>query len=299
MDIKTLRYFLTVAQEKNITRAAEKLFLAQPPLSRQMKLLEQELGVTLFIRGKRQIRLTEEGYYLKQQAEEIIYLLEKTEQHLKRMGYSENGIISIGATGTCCISIVAELIEQFHKIAPHIRFRTWTGDGDEIQEKLDKNLVDIGIVREPVKMENYDRVFLHSEPWGIICNAHHPLAQDGGDGIELSALENVPLIVPSRQSIQDEINGWFNLISADRNIFCFYNSISSVLELAERNVGVIICPENIRKFVNKENLAYKQIVNPLRESRVYIVKNRMQVMSAALERFWQFALDYAKKHIAP
>lgn len=89
MDIKTLRYFLTVAQEKNITRAAEKLFLAQPPLSRQMKLLEQELGVTLFIRGKRQIRLTEEGYYLKQQAEEIIYLLEKTEQHLKRMGYSK------------------------------------------------------------------------------------------------------------------------------------------------------------------------------------------------------------------
>ena len=118
MDIKALKYFLAVAQEQNITRAAEKLCMAQPPLSRQMKLLEEELGVTLFVRGNRQIQLTEEGYYLKQQAEEIILLMERTQQQLGKMGGSASGLISIGATEACGASILSEMIEQFHEIAP-------------------------------------------------------------------------------------------------------------------------------------------------------------------------------------
>ena len=153
MDIRSLRYFLVTAQEKNITKAAEKLFIAQPPLSRQIKLLEEELGVTLFIRGKRQLQLTEEGYYLKQQAEKIIYLLDKTENRLGSMTNSEYGTISLGATETCCVSILSDLIGQFHKLYPHIRFQLWAGDSDELQERLKNNLVDIGISATRLKQK--------------------------------------------------------------------------------------------------------------------------------------------------
>ena len=105
MDIRTLRYFLVTAQERNFTKAANKLCMAQPPLSRQIKLLEEELGVTLFIRNSRQLQLTEEGYFLKQQAEEILLLIEKTEHQLEKMGNNDYGTISIGATESCGGSI--------------------------------------------------------------------------------------------------------------------------------------------------------------------------------------------------
>lgn len=164
MDIRTLRYFLVTAQERNFTKAANKLCMAQPPLSRQIKLLEEELGVTLFIRNSRQLQLTEEGYFLKQQAEEILLLIEKTEHQLEKMGNNDYGTISIGATESCGGSILPHLIEGFHEVAPHIRFQIWTGNSDEIQERLEKNLVDVAVVREPFNMEQYDRIFLNHEP---------------------------------------------------------------------------------------------------------------------------------------
>lgn len=138
MDIRTLRYFLVTAQERNFTKAANKLCMAQPPLSRQIKLLEEELGVTLFIRNSRQLQLTEEGYFLKQQAEEILLLIEKTEHQLEKMGTNDYGTISIGATESCGGSILPHLIEGFHETAPHIRFQIWTGNSDETQERLEK-----------------------------------------------------------------------------------------------------------------------------------------------------------------
>ena len=109
MDIRTLRYFLVTAQERNFTKAANKLCMAQPPLSRQIKLLEEELGVTLFIRNSRQLQLTEEGYFLKQQAEEILLLIEKTEHQLEKMGNNDYGTIYIGATESCGGSILLNL----------------------------------------------------------------------------------------------------------------------------------------------------------------------------------------------
>lgn len=115
MDVKTLKYFLTVAREGTITRAAEKLCIAQPPLSRSMQLLEEELGVTLFIRGKRRIRLTEEGLFLKQQAEEIITLVEKTQNQLGKIKNSTHGTIALGVTETCGASILSGLIGDFHR----------------------------------------------------------------------------------------------------------------------------------------------------------------------------------------
>lgn len=292
MDIKTMKYFLEVAREENITRAAEKLCIAQPPLSRQMKLLEEELGVTLFVRGKRRIQLTEEGYYLRQRAEEIITLLEKTEKQLERMGKKDYGTVSIAATETCGAGILSELIENFHRKAPNVRYQIWSGSGDEVRERLEKSLVDVGIVREPFNMENYDRAFLRTESWIAVLGKDHPLAKRSKDGIQLAWLKDEPLMIPSRQTLQTEINSWFNEIASERNIFCTYNTVSSVIGMAENNFGIAICPESAVRFMNRETLVYRKLICPEHKSRVFLVRKRFQVMPTTADMFWNYVLEY-------
>lgn len=295
MDVKALKYFLAVAREGNITRAAEKLCMAQPPLSRQMKLLEEELGVTLFIRGKKHFQLTPEGVFLRQQAEEIIFLMEKTEQQMGEMREQEYGMVSIAATETCGAGMLSEMVENFHRAAPNIQFQIWTGSSDEIQDRLEKNLVDIGVVRAPFPMEQYERVFLKNEFWIVVMSREHPLAAATEDTIELADLREQPLMIPIRRSIQNEINSWFNEIVSERNIFCSYNSIISIMGMAEHGLGMIICPESTRNFINKEKLTCRKIVKPEHESQVFLVKKRFQVLPTAAQRFWKYALQYGDK----
>ena len=176
MDLKDLQYFLAVAQAGTITGAAAKLCMAQPPLSRQMKELEEELGTTLFIRGKRHIRLTEEGIFLRQQAEEILSLMEKTRGQLSRMGTGAGGLISIGVTESCGAGVLSDIIERFHSDFPGIRYNIWCGNGDEINDKLDKGLVDLGIVREPFRTEKYESALIKTESWTALLSREHPMA---------------------------------------------------------------------------------------------------------------------------
>ena len=170
MDLKDLQYFLAVAQAGTITGAAAKLCMAQPPLSRQMKELEEELGTTLFIRGKRHIRLTEEGIFLRQQAEEILSLMEKTRGQLSRMGTGAGGLISIGVTESCGAGVLSDIMERFHSDFPGIRYNIWCGNGDEINDKLDKGLVDLGIVREPFRTEKYESALIKTESWTALLS---------------------------------------------------------------------------------------------------------------------------------
>lgn len=291
MEIRSLKYFLTVAEEGNITRAAEKLCMAQPPLSRQIKLLEEELGVKLFIRGKRQTRLTEQGRFLKQQAEEIIFLLEKTEQQLGKMSGPLQGVVSIGTTETSGAGILSDMLEQFHREAPDVRFRIWSGNGDETRDRLEKNLVDAAIVREPFNLENYDSVFLKSEPWIAVFGRKYPLELTG-KGIELSRLEQEPLFIPIREPVQNEINNWFNESATERHIFCWYNALTSVIGLVEKNLGIAICPESAKSFLDSRKLVCRKIINPEHTSGLLLLKKRFQVMPAAAENFWEFARSF-------
>ena len=135
-----------------------------------------------------------------------------------------------------------------------------------------KNLVDVAVVREPFNMEQYDRIFLNHEPWVIICNKEHFLAKRP-EGVRVSELQDASLIIPIRQPIQNEINSWFNEIASERNIFCLYNSITSVMGFAEHNLGVIICPESAKNLINRETLTYRKIIDPVHESGTYLVKN--------------------------
>ena len=289
MDIKSLQYFLEVAREENITRAAQKLCIAQPPLSRQLQKLEEELGVQLLIRGKRRVQLTEEGGFLKQQAEEIIALMERTKYQLGMVKSSTYGTVSIAVTESCGAGVMCSLIRKFHEIYPGIHFQILAGSGDEVNQRLEQNLADIGIMREPFDMETYDREFLKSEPWLAVMGKETPLARETGKTVPLSRLGGEDLIIPARLPIQEEINSWFNDAAQERNIFCVYNSPAAIIPLVESGAAVAICPESVKSFAGGRRLVFKPIVEPRKDSRLYLVKKRRQMMPLAAQLFWEFA----------
>lgn len=289
MDIKSLQYFLEVAREENITRAAQKLCIAQPPLSRQLQKLEEELGVQLLIRGKRRVQLTEEGVFLKQQAEEIIALMERTKYQLGMVKSSTYGTVSIAVTESCGAGVMCSLIRKFHEIYPGIHFQILAGSGDEVNQRMEQNLADIGIMREPFDMETYDREFLKSEPWLAVMGKETPLARETGKTVPLSRLGGEDLIIPARLPIQEEINSWFNDAAQERNIFCVYNSPAAIIPLVESGAAVAICPESVKSFAGGRRLVFKPIAEPRKDSRLYLVKKRRQMMPLAAQLFWEFA----------
>ena len=141
----------------------------------------------------------------------------------------------------------------------------------------------------------YDRIFLNHEPWVIICNKEHFLAKHP-EGVRVSELQDASLIIPIRQPIQNEINSWFNEIASERNIFCLYNSITSVMGFAEHNLGVIICPESAKNLINRETLTYRKIIDPVHESGTYLVKKHLQLMATATEKFWKYVEHQTKSN---
>jgi len=293
MEFRALHYFLTVAQERNITRAAEKLHMAQPPLTRQIKRLEEELGVPLLIRGGRQLQLTEEGRFLQARGREILQLMENTQQQLGQLGPAQYGTIRLCTTEVSGATLLSERIAAFHETAPNIHFQILAGDSTENRDRLEKNLVDMGIVREPFNLEPYDQIALRREPWGILCSRDHPLAAQHPETVPLACLGEVPLMLPARQSLQADIHNWLGQFLPRRNVFCLYNSIFSILGLAQRGLGVILAPQSVWAFIDPASLAYRTLVEPGHQSRIFLVKRRGRLMPPAAARFWEFAEGYS------
>ena len=200
MELRTLKYFLTVASELNITKAARKLNISQPPLSRQLSLLEEELGVQLFVRGKRRIQLTEEGKYLAQQAEHILNLAEHTAQQLEEMKQQTvKGTLLLGVTETCSASVLPAILPDFKTFYPQISYDIWCGNSNDVCRRIKEGITDIGIIRAPLDEQNFETVFLKTETWIAIVSRQHPLA--GQTGVSLERLSREPLFIPSRQPL--------------------------------------------------------------------------------------------------
>lgn len=281
MDIRILRYFVAVAKEKNITKAAQSLYISQPALSRQLKELEEELGTPLFIRGNRNISLTDDGKYLLNQASEIIALMDKT---LSNIGTYENisGEIYIGAGETEGIKHIANIYSAMLDTFPSISLNIFSGDFNEVREKLENGTLDFGIVVEPVQKENFNYIKLpHKETWGILTTKNGIFKNH--EKIYPSDLENIPLIL-SKQSLNDTVLlNWLGKSLENFSLKISYSLLYNASHFVRKNVGHAICLNGI---INTENTNLKFIpFYPSLQSELSLVWRKNKQLSRAAQKF--------------
>ncbi len=299
MDLRTLRYFVTAAEELNITRAAERLNMSQPPLSNQIKALETELGTPLFIRGKRHLKLTEAGSLLYRRAVQLLELAEQTQQEIRSLD-GLSGTIQVSVVDGRAPYLLARWIAGFRAEYPDVRFRLWNGGGDEVFERLDRGLAEIAVVAAPYDRESFEGFPVSREPWVAMIPTHHPLAQVEGECIPLSSLVGEPLIVPSRSSRITAIRTWFEEIGAEPNIVCELSNYLDAVALAEQAVGICIFPQTT--YTPNRMLVKKVIVDSARQVEYLLVWARKQRHSELVEEFINFvrdSLEEEKEHRQP
>lgn len=208
MELRVLRYFLAVAREENITKAAAFLRLTQPTLSRQLMQLEEELGVKLFQRGRHRIALTNEGRLLRRRAQELVDLADKTAREVSDSGRELIGEISIGAGESRGMSFLSQAIRLFQERYPKVVFHIFSGSADAVKERLDTGLLDLGLFTEPVDVEQYGFFRLkEKDRWGVLVREDSPLAKLRA--VTPRDLENIPLIISGREIVQKELASWF------------------------------------------------------------------------------------------
>lgn len=246
MEFRVLQYFLAIAREETISKAAESLHITQPTLSRQMKGLEEQLGKQLFIRGNRKINLTEEGILLRQRAEEIISLVEKTESEIMHSDTTISGDIYIGSGETEGMRILAKVIDTCHKEYPKIKFHLYSGNFQDVVEKIENGLIDFGVLIEPADISKYDFIKLPvKDKWGVLMRKDSPIASL--KSITADTLKKLPLICSSQEIVKNEISGWLNDDYNKLNIVATYNLIYNASLLVEEGSGYAL---GLDKLIN-------------------------------------------------
>lgn len=285
MELRTLKYFLTVAKEENISKAANVLHLTQPTLSRQLMDLENELGIKLFIRGNRKVQLTDEGKLLCKRAEEIMTLVDKTEQELNHSDTIINGDIYIGGGETDAIRLIAKTAQHLQRKYPNIKYHIFSGNADDVTERLDKGLLDFGILIEPTDLTKYEHLQIPTtDTWGLLMRKDSNLASY--QTITPKDLKHIPLII-SRQSLVDEaISNWLTESSKNLNIIATYNLIFNASLMVEEGMGYALCLDKLVNTTGDCELCFKPLSPPL-ESKLSIVWKKNQVLSKASQKFLQ------------
>lgn len=290
MDIKDITYFLKIAEHENISKAAEELHISQPPLSRQLKKLEEELQVELFTRESGRLRLTDAGYFFKQHAQEIISLVEKTKQQIEENFNGMTGKIRIGTIETLSAEKLPKWIAEFHEIYPGITYHIFNNNSDEIIRMIDKGLLDIGIVREPVNSQYFERIRLQEDSWIVYIPNKNPLSQKNRTTleIELSELKDECLILPSRGIHEQQIKTWFEMIGAEPKVICWYSSLINGMALVKNCLGIMLCPKSAQSILDNSCATVKEIVNPTMMTGSVIVWKNFHNLSESARKFISF-----------
>ena len=293
MELRILQYFLMVAREENITRAAKQLHMTQPTLSRQLMQLEDELGKPLFIRGKRKIELTDEGVLLRRRAEEILSLVNKTEQEITQSEEEMVGQIMIG-TGIFSSSqaVLSQVIEEFHDEYPLVKFDIYVGNADLIKERVNQGLVDIGILLEPVDISKYNHLRIPlQEKWGIIVSKTNFLAHK--PYVKKEDLKELPLFLTNREIVQSEISNWLKGDVLLHSMFS-YNFASAILPFIQDDQGAAITVEGAYRVLNQKNICFIPFYPELSTNTVFIWKKYTR-LSPVIDRFIKKVQEYLEK----
>ena len=262
MELRHIRYFMAVAEEMNFTRAAEKLSIAQPPLSRQIRDLEEELGARLFERSSHSLRLTEEGILFKQYAARILELEGRSKHDIAEMSGGLHGRIDFATVEGYGPHLLAGWISGFHTLHPRVQYNLWTGTTDEIVNRLHRGLCDMAIVMEPFSDPDIETVHVHSEPWAAIIPKDDPLAKAKGRSIRPADLMDRPLIIPSRASRSSEFSKWMPDPEKPLNVICRVAHLINVRELARAGVGIAIFPLAEGVMTVDDKVVVKKIDHP-------------------------------------
>lgn len=283
MDIRVLQYFLAVAREQTISGAAEALHMTQPPLSKQLKELEDELGKQLFVRGKRRITLTQEGMLLRKRAEEIVSLMEKAKAEVSTCGTSVSGDVYIGGGETEGMRHIAKTVFRLQRQYPDIRFHFFSGDGYDVSERLDRGLIDFGTLIEPIDLGKYDSFRLpRPDVWGLLMRKDHPLAQK--EAIRPEDLLGIPLVTSRQLEDEDGLSGWLGYSYEKLHIVAAGNLLNNLRLLAEERVGCVITLDDIINLSGDSLLCFRPFT-PRMESWMYLAWKKYQVFSPAAEVF--------------
>ena len=293
MEIRVLRYFLAVAREGSITKAANSLHLTQPTLTRQLQELEKELKQKLLIRGKYKVTLTPEGMILRNRAREIVDLADKTEAEFMAISDTISGDIYIGGGESDSMKYIAEIIKEIQSEFPDIKFHLYSGNAEDVMEKLDRGLLDFGILIQPVDFSKYDHIPLpEKDVWGVIMRKDSPLADK--NYIVLDDLINLPLI-SSRQmspkySKDSGFLDWFGDSYNKLNIAATYNLVYNAAVMVKAGVGYAVTLDKLADTSKESDICFKPL-KPKLESGLDVVWKKYQVFSPASKLFFEKLRD--------
>lgn len=283
MELRVLRYFLAVAREENISRAAEALHTVQPSLSRQLKELEGELGKTLFIRGRRKITLTEEGMFLRKRAEEIIGLVDKTTDALTRDNAAVTGDVYIGAGETEGMRLIARVAGLLGQSCPDVHLHIVSGDKVDIAEQLDKGLIDFALLVGEADTRKYERICLPDrDAWGVLMRRDHPLAQKSA--VRPEDLYAQPLLLSRQIKDGSPFLIWMGRSLAQLNVVSTHNLIYNASLMVEEGLGVAVTLEGLINTTGESPLCYRPL-SPRLEVELSLAWKRYQTFSPAAAKF--------------
>lgn len=290
MDIRQLRYFLAIAEEGQITGAAKRLHIAQPPLSQQLKLLESELGAQLLERGSRSAQLTEAGRALRNRAEQILNLVNTTVKEIKELNEGTKGTLSIGTVASLGATLLPEYISGFHEQYPGIDFLLWEGGTERIAELLSSGVIEIGMVRLPIDSEVFESIVLPKEP--LVAAMSNKWTDNTDEVMPIADLAQKPLLIHRRH--EEMILKSCHEAGLAPHILCKADDVRSILAWANAGIGVAIVTSSAASLIPSQNLHYRQIASPHLETSAAITWMRNRHLSTAARRLLE-TLSYNQK----
>lgn len=280
MEIRALRYFLETAREGNMTRAAERLHISQPTMSKQLKELEDELGTKLFVRSNYSIHMTDAGMLLRKRAEDILDLVDKTTAEFHSLDDIGSGDIYVGAAESDALKYFARAVKSLQEVHPGIRCNIYSGNMEDVTERLDKGLLDFALVMSYVDLSKYNYLSVPaSDIWGVIMRKDSPLAEK--EKIYPSDLIGLPLIC-SRQWIEQDFPQWFSEDTSRLKIVATYNLFYNASVMVKEGIGYAISYDKLADTGEDSILCFKPLQN-VSESSMYIIWRKYQVFSPAVQ----------------
>lgn len=293
MELRVLRYFLAVAREESISDAAEFLHITQPTLSRQLMDLEEELGKQLLIRGKRnrKIMLTEDGMRLRKRAEEIVALADKTEAEFLAADDAVSGDVYIGCGESDAMRIIAKTAVKLRQDYPDIHFHLYSGNAEDVSERMEKGLLDFGIFITSANIDKYDYLKLPAyDTWGLIMRKSDKLAAK--DFITPQDLQGLPLIMSRQALVQEDISRWGKKQIQDLNVVATYNLVYNAAIMTREGFGYTLTLDKLANTGSDSDLCFRPLKPELRIN-LNLVWKKYQIFSKASQKF----LEYLKNEI--